>query len=909
MNKVGKTTLWRKWVIVLASLIVCIGMNASQAFASGVDTTGNNFSMVEPGDFVTMGGTNDVRFTWDGTTRTSVAVSGQVSNATLSSPSAFNGFTWVAHDVVIYGPGPSYAVFDGCPAGSPGCGTGNEVDFTVGPNELGAHMLFDWGAAAATTCGRTNCNIDVVNVWTKNAVFGPSTMWTAGGGSAGTVWNWMSKDVDGDGANGLAMSDGAFTGFAANFNVMGTPTTGVISTSTNPLAFGSIQTGTTKDLNEVITNISYASLIIGTVTAPAAPFTIAGDTCSGNTLASQATCTVTVHFAPLTDGPHNDSFSIPSNDPSSPKTVNVSGTASAVPVPHIVVTPASLVSFGSVTQGSSSSPQTVTISNDGNASLSVTSIQLGGTNPTNFTLALGGSNPCPNLTPTIASGNNCTVTVVFNPLSSGAKSATLTISSNDPSSATSTVNLSGAGLALPLPKIGVAPNPVAFGAITSGISSSMTITVANSGNANLIIGSIASGDPVSAPFSITADGCSGMSVAPAGTCTLTVRFAPNTAGSVSDSFDIPSNDAVTGTVTVSLNGTGLSADSVDTSGNNFTMIDPKGAIVGGTNDVRFTWDKTLRSSIAESGQISNATLSSVTPFFGNLWSAHDVTIYGPGTYTVYSKCPAKSPGCGDSDEKHPAITFTVATGELGAHMLFDWGGSTDIDVIDVWTPSAIFGPSPMWTGAGGSNSEKAVWDWMSKDWDGDGINGRPMVDGPFIGFNANFNVMVVPNNPPSKPMLKYPEDGAVGMDTSFVFRWEKAIDPDQKDMVKYTISYSTTTNFIDTDGHTVADAGQNSKGMFFAGGAGMLMIGMTFIGGFSGRKRMIAILLVISLFSGGALISCGNSKTAGGGKYLSIDEKSYTVSGLMPNTTYYWKVVATDGKASVESDVRSFTTK
>ena len=238
-----------KWFMLSASLVLCVGMSATQALAGiGVDTKGNNFSMIQPGG-VTMGGTNDVRFTWDGTTRTSVAVSGQVSNATLSSPSTFNGFTWVAHDVVIYGPGTSYAVFDGCPAGSPGCGIGNEVDFTVGPNELGAHMLFDWGAAAATTCGRTNCNIDVVNVWTKNAVFGTSTMWTAGGGSAGTVWNLMSKDVDGDGDNGLAMSDGAFTGFAANFNVMGIPYDTTNNNFTMTPASGTAPMGGTNDVH------------------------------------------------------------------------------------------------------------------------------------------------------------------------------------------------------------------------------------------------------------------------------------------------------------------------------------------------------------------------------------------------------------------------------------------------------------------------------------------------------------------------------------------------------------------------------------------------------------------------------------------------------------------------------------
>jgi len=71
-------------------------------------------------------------------------------------------------------------------------------------------------------------------------------------------------------------------------------------------------------------------------------------------------------------------------------------------------------------------------------------------------------------------------------------------------------------------------------------------------------------------------------------------------------------------------------------------------------------------------------------------------------------------------------------------MLFDWGGNNDIDVVNVLKPNAI--SSNMWTGDCGSNSACTVWQWMSYDFDGDGINGTGMVDGPFAGMNANFNL-------------------------------------------------------------------------------------------------------------------------------------------------------------------------
>lgn len=176
-----------------------------------------------------------------------------------------------------------------------------------------------------------------------------------------------------------------------------------------------------------------------------------------------------------------------------------------------------------------------------------------------------------------------------------------------------------------------------------------------------------------------------------------------------------------------------------TTGNNFTMLDSTGALVGGTNDVTFTWDETYKSSVAASGQVSNATLSSPTTFFGSIWTAHDIAIYAPGTYTIYTGCAPGAPGCGVGTP----YTMTVGADQVGTHMLFDWGGNLNIDVIVVWNRNAAFGPSPMWTGAGGANPATKVWDLMSADTnqDPDAFNGTKMIDGPFTGFSANFNLM------------------------------------------------------------------------------------------------------------------------------------------------------------------------
>ena len=128
-------------------------------------------------------------------------------------------------------------------------------------------------------------------------------------------------------------------------------------------------------------------------------------------------------------------------------------------------------------------------------------------------------------------------------------------------------------------------------------------------------------------------------------------------------------------------------DPVNSTGNNFTILAPGNQIIGGTNDVAFTWDGTLNTSVA--GAVSNATLTSDEAFFGNLWNAHDVTLYAPGTYTIYDGCAAGDPACGIGN----AVTFSVGADQVGAHMLIDWpvgqpGASVSYFVTSITAPIA-----------------------------------------------------------------------------------------------------------------------------------------------------------------------------------------------------------------------------
>jgi uncharacterized delta-60 repeat protein len=132
--------------------------------------------------------------------------------------------------------------------------------------------------------------------------------------------------------------------------------------------------------------------------------------------------------------------------------------------PNISVSPTSY-DFGLVRVDSHSLAQGFLISNNGNRDLQITSIGKSGGDLGMFNVATG---TCPSLTPTIISGGSCTITATFWPTSAGAKSATLTINSNDPDTPILNVPLSGTGV-IGLPAIPTLSSPP-DGSSTGGVA-------------------------------------------------------------------------------------------------------------------------------------------------------------------------------------------------------------------------------------------------------------------------------------------------------------------------------------------------------------------------------------------------------------------------------------------------------
>jgi virginiamycin B lyase len=106
------------------------------------------------------------------------------------------------------------------------------------------------------------------------------------------------------------------------------------------------------------------------------------------------------------------------------------------------------------------------------------------------------------------------------------------------------------------PAFAVAPASFDFGSrqLGSGAGAAQAFTVTNQGDAGMTIGTVALSGSGAGSFALTpGNNCSGQTLAPAATCTVSVAFAPTSAGAKAASLDFPGEDpgavALTGTGT------------------------------------------------------------------------------------------------------------------------------------------------------------------------------------------------------------------------------------------------------------------------------------------------------------------------------------------------------------------------
>ena len=304
----------------------------------------------------------------------------------------------------------------------------------------------------------------------------------------------------------------------------------------------------------------------------------------------------------------------------SPQIISLSGIGVGPP-PTVSLSPDS-VAFPGQTVGTSSPPQIVMVTNNGNVAVTIASITLGGANSAEF----GMSQTCG---VSLAAGAECQISVTFTPAARGNFTGTITLMDNAANSP-QTISLTGTGTS---PTADLAPGSLTFpGQFVGTTGLPQNITLTNNGNVALTISSV----QASAQFGTT-NGCTN-SLAAAGSCTLSVFFDPSSSGTQTGTLTVTDN-ATGSPQTIPLSGAGmdfgLSSSAVSASVSpgqtaNYTLtVSP----LGGLN-------RTVNLTCTGAPSLSTCTVSPSA-------AALNGTASAPVTVSVSTMAGSRAPPCGN----------------------------------------------------------------------------------------------------------------------------------------------------------------------------------------------------------------------------------------------------------------------
>ena len=207
------------------------------------------------------------------------------------------------------------------------------------------------------------------------------------------------------------------------------PSKSAVSVTPAVVSFGNVVVGSTNSQTMTLSNQGTSDVTVSGVTASGAGFAISG-LATPVKIGGGDSVTFTTSYHPSAAGVSSGSISIASS--LSNLAVSLSGTGVAASMQISASTTS--ISFGNVALGTPSSQQ-VTLTNTGNANVTVSSVSVSGAGLSTS----GGSNV------TLSPGQSTNVTVTFTPQAAGAVTGSLSIGSNATDSVLQ-VQLSGTGV-------------------------------------------------------------------------------------------------------------------------------------------------------------------------------------------------------------------------------------------------------------------------------------------------------------------------------------------------------------------------------------------------------------------------------------------------------------------------------
>jgi Beta-propeller repeat/Abnormal spindle-like microcephaly-assoc'd, ASPM-SPD-2-Hydin len=314
--------------------------------------------------------------------------------------------------------------------------------------------------------------------------------------------------------------------FIAKIGAGSAPT---VSLTPATLQYSTEAVGSVSQAQQVqLRNMSSLSLSISSIQASTG--FAETDNC-GSSLAPASNCTLSVTFNPAAAGSFTGSIQISDNATTSSQSISLIGSAIGATV---ALSPSTLT-FPSTQLQVSSSGQPVTLANNGNASLSIGSIQISGD--------YAQTNNCP---ASLSAGSNCTINVTFTPSASGSRTGMLSIS-DSASGSPQSVALSGTGADFNLTSSSTTAS------VQPGAKATYTVTVAPVGGAfSSAVQLACTGAPAHSTCSLSS------SSATPGANGATVTVTINTNGSSAEALPLmPAQQAPAYAMWMQLNGLGV----------------------------------------------------------------------------------------------------------------------------------------------------------------------------------------------------------------------------------------------------------------------------------------------------------------------------------------------------------------
>jgi Transmembrane protein 131-like N-terminal/HYDIN/CFA65/VesB-like, Ig-like domain/Abnormal spindle-like microcephaly-assoc'd, ASPM-SPD-2-Hydin len=230
---------------------------------------------------------------------------------------------------------------------------------------------------------------------------------------------------------------------------------------------------------------------------------------------------VSVVLTPAASGAQDATLTIASDEPSgAPATVALTG----VGVSTLLTVSPTVIDFGTIkAPGSSGVARTITITNGGGDALTLVDAALSGATPSAFTMDSAAG--------LLAPGASKTLHVTFSAAAAADYAATATFGATDGAVPAATVTMTGKAVSS---LITVSPSTIDFGPVTVGANAARAVTVTNQTGAPLRLSAVASS---SADFTV-ADADTTNDIAPGGTTSFHVTFAPAAAGAESGHVDV-----------------------------------------------------------------------------------------------------------------------------------------------------------------------------------------------------------------------------------------------------------------------------------------------------------------------------------------------------------------------------------